>query len=367
MAHDINAALERLEESLKNIDTARQQVEKTVTSSSSLQQIVSDFIENFQKLSADINIWIDNIKKRQTNQSLELKENLESVSKTSNTILENIETKSKQISGCIKANADNNIAKLTQVVNNLNKEIAKIRIEQASDFKDKLDSISNTSTLLLNNFTTNSNQISEQFKQKIATNISDLSKTSCDLKEEIKKLAHFVQICDSINQSINNLQYYINEIQKETKKEWTNHSNSILENNKKNTTTVVEKIDSMATSISKMQKTIDDCKSVQNKKLNGVECLGDIIEKQTCLEKEISSLTKTTDNIDYNFGTSFECLNQKIDKLDEKMSNMMSTFNEASSLTNHAIQKQKEVIGTNKNMLFLVIIIALIQIALHFI
>ena len=44
MAYDINAALQRLEQNLKDLSSARTQVENTIKASSDLQKVVSEYV-----------------------------------------------------------------------------------------------------------------------------------------------------------------------------------------------------------------------------------------------------------------------------------------------------------------------------------
>lgn len=65
MPYDINAALERLEKNLQNLDSAREQVENTVNASNNLRQIVRDYIESITELRSDIQEWEEQLKQSQ--------------------------------------------------------------------------------------------------------------------------------------------------------------------------------------------------------------------------------------------------------------------------------------------------------------
>lgn len=65
MPYDINAALERLEKNLQNLDSAREQVENTVNASNNLRQIVRDYIESITELRSDIQEWEERLKQSQ--------------------------------------------------------------------------------------------------------------------------------------------------------------------------------------------------------------------------------------------------------------------------------------------------------------
>lgn len=65
MPYDINAALERLEKNLQNLDSAREQVENTVNASNNLRQIVRDYIESITELRSNIQNWEEQLKQLQ--------------------------------------------------------------------------------------------------------------------------------------------------------------------------------------------------------------------------------------------------------------------------------------------------------------
>lgn len=54
MPYDINASLERLEQSLQNINSAREQVEQTVTSSNELKNIVAEYVASLNAIKDEV-------------------------------------------------------------------------------------------------------------------------------------------------------------------------------------------------------------------------------------------------------------------------------------------------------------------------
>lgn len=54
MAYDINAALERLETNLAEVESAKKQVEETIATSESLQQIIGRYSESLSSKSEEI-------------------------------------------------------------------------------------------------------------------------------------------------------------------------------------------------------------------------------------------------------------------------------------------------------------------------
>lgn len=62
MAYDINAALERLENNLAEVESAKKQVEKTIATSESLQQIIGRYTNTLNAMGKDISSFIEEIR-----------------------------------------------------------------------------------------------------------------------------------------------------------------------------------------------------------------------------------------------------------------------------------------------------------------
>ena len=72
MAYDINAALERLENNLAEVESAKKQVEKTIATSESLQQIIGRYTNTLNAMGKDISSFIEEIRNFQDINTSEL-------------------------------------------------------------------------------------------------------------------------------------------------------------------------------------------------------------------------------------------------------------------------------------------------------
>lgn len=72
MAYDINAALERLENNLTEVESAKKQVEETIATSESLQQIIGRYTESLSSMGKDISAFIEEMRNYQGNKTSEL-------------------------------------------------------------------------------------------------------------------------------------------------------------------------------------------------------------------------------------------------------------------------------------------------------
>lgn len=72
MAYDINAALERLENNLVEVESAKKQVEETIATSESLQQIIGRYTDTLNAMGKDVSSFIEEIRNYQDINTSEL-------------------------------------------------------------------------------------------------------------------------------------------------------------------------------------------------------------------------------------------------------------------------------------------------------
>lgn len=103
MPYDINAALERLEKNLQNLDSAREQVENTVNASHKLRQIVRDYINSITEFRSDIQEWEKQLKQSQDNLSSKIQD-----------IFTTLETSCDAISAKFKSSTNETLNKFSE-------------------------------------------------------------------------------------------------------------------------------------------------------------------------------------------------------------------------------------------------------------
>lgn len=72
MAYDINAALERLEKNLLEVESAKRQVDETIATGESLQAIIGKYSEALDALNKDVSMFINEVHHYQTLKTSEL-------------------------------------------------------------------------------------------------------------------------------------------------------------------------------------------------------------------------------------------------------------------------------------------------------
>ena len=112
MPHDINAALERLEQNLQDIDSARRQVEKTVNTSDELRKTVNGYVASVNQLYDDIKEWEKRLQQSQMGLSSEVQETFDT-----------LKTSCDRISDSFKSSTEKTLDKFKPTV--YNKDVRK--------------------------------------------------------------------------------------------------------------------------------------------------------------------------------------------------------------------------------------------------
>lgn len=150
MPYDVNTSLERLEKSLKNIESAKQQVEKIVGTSNELQEVVAGYVSSLDSLLTNVKDWVKEISLFQGSNITGIEKSIENIQKSCNTVIkkftdstgkiyDNLETKvTEELSKFEEANT-----KLTSQVDKLAKldEYLKSATSTIDSVKEKLGEV----------------------------------------------------------------------------------------------------------------------------------------------------------------------------------------------------------------------------------
>ena len=221
MAYDINAALERLEQNLQNLDSARKQVENTVKSSNELRQTVSEYVESLTRFRSELLQWEEHLKQLESGLSAEV-----------HNAFVTLEASCEKISTGFKVSTDKTLSKfteqnkiLTERVNDLNtlRQELKSSMSEITTIKDILTNL--TSVL------TASQQDQDQALANIIGKVAELPVTvkgytddvvqqmderhrtfNQKIEESISKTESVIQKIDILTVSCNNIQEKCDDI-----------------------------------------------------------------------------------------------------------------------------------------------------------
>ena len=205
MAYDINAALERLEKNLQDLDSARNQVEKTVKASTDLQSVVGEYVSSVKNLCVGLQAWETNLRAKGESLSYEYEKAISRVNSTCTEIIKSFSTVVEQTSTDFKNNTGSIVEKfteqnsiLTERVQNLSslKEDIKNATTEIQAIKESLSQISKD----LKESQESQDAVLEDIKQNVLGLKENVTTTASNISQEI---SHAKQdLLDTQNQTI---------------------------------------------------------------------------------------------------------------------------------------------------------------------
>lgn len=149
MPYDINAALERLEKNLQNLDSARNQVENTVKASAELQSVVSEYVSSVKTFCAGLQTWETNLRAKGESLSHEYEAAISRLNATCTEIVNSFENVVEQTSTGFNSKTSPVIEKFIEQ----NKNLA-VHVDQLTSLHDSIkkatDELANIKNLLEN-------------------------------------------------------------------------------------------------------------------------------------------------------------------------------------------------------------------------
>lgn len=151
MAYDINNALERLEENLKNLDSARKQVETTVKASNELLDVVSKYVSSVKELCGRLKVWEDDMRTRGTEFGNEVEQAISCINNSCTEIITSFSTKADGATSAFESGTKGTLDKFDEQNNKLSekvkeldsfKSVIEIATKQIDAVKESLEQIS---------------------------------------------------------------------------------------------------------------------------------------------------------------------------------------------------------------------------------
>lgn len=225
MPYDINAALERLEKNLKNLDSAREQVENTVNASNNLRQIVRDYIESITELRSDIQEWEEQLKQSQDGLSTGVQDTFAALKTSCDTISTEFRTSTNDtLNGFSEQNRI-----FTERVDELItlREVFKSSMSEINTIKDKLIDLStvfnrsqNNQDQALSNIIGRVTELPVTVKgytDEVARQMDERHMEFCQkIDDSITKVEFIIQKLDSLTETCNNIQKTCNDVKNAT-------------------------------------------------------------------------------------------------------------------------------------------------------
>lgn len=239
MAYDINAALERLENNLAEVDSAKKQVEETIATSESLQQIIGTYTESLHDLNKDISTFIEEVRNYQDIKTAEFGSATDAIKTSCESVVGkfNVDVKTaiksfdeKFAETIVKFDSENEnlriqvnkLHSLQEVLNKSAKEVDEVEkkvdilateLKESQDEQDKiLASVKSSVETLPSSVESHAEVIVSEIKDQtlgLKTKSEEISRTASKaiqkLDRQISVLTETKVLCDGIKGDIENL------------------------------------------------------------------------------------------------------------------------------------------------------------------
>lgn len=187
MAYDINTALERLENNLKDIDSARLQVEKTITSSNNLQSIISSFVKSLKSLHGDVENLIADLERYQTLKKSDLEASVDNFKSSCDSAISAFNNSIELSSSTFKT-------KMDATLSSIQGESTKLatQVKELIALKDTLNSSTNATKGLENKLDIVSKDINQSLKNQ-DTVLSSIKTIADNTKVQIGSIVSMLE------------------------------------------------------------------------------------------------------------------------------------------------------------------------------
>lgn len=187
MAYDINSALERLENNLKDIDSARLQVEKTITSSNNLQSTISSFVKSLKSLHGDVENLIADLERYQDLKKSDLEASVDNFKSSCDSAISAFNNSIELSSSTFKT-------KMDATLSSIQGESTKLatQVKELIALKDTLNSSTNATKGLENKFDTVSKDINQSLKNQ-DTVLSSIKTIADNTKVQIGSIVSMLE------------------------------------------------------------------------------------------------------------------------------------------------------------------------------
>ena len=126
MAYDINAALERLEKNLSEVESAKKQVEETIATSESLQQIIGRYSDSLVELNKEITKFIAEVHNYQSLKTSELDTAIKKIMTSCEAVISKFNVDVKSSTDAFNAKFSEAITKFGSENNKLAEQVTKL-------------------------------------------------------------------------------------------------------------------------------------------------------------------------------------------------------------------------------------------------
>ena len=219
MPYDINTSLERLEQSLKDIESAKNQVEKTVKTSNELQGVVAGYVSSLDTLLTTVKEWVEEISSFQGSNITGIEKSIVNVQNSCDKVIEKFTNSTDKVSDNLKHKTEEELSKFEGANTKLTSQVDKLAKldEHLKSATSAIDSVKDKLGEVLKELKDSQNTQDESLEalgkgqEKLCTK-SDEIKTSCN--EISKSLGSVSSKIGGITNVVNDSKKEISEIKR---------------------------------------------------------------------------------------------------------------------------------------------------------
>lgn len=251
MPYDINTSLERLEQSLKDIESAKNQVEKTVKTSNELQGVVAGYVSSLDSLLTNVKDWVKEISSFQGSNITGIEKTIVNIQKSCDKVIEKFTNSTDKVSDNLKQKTEEELSKFESANTKLTLQVDKLA---------KLDEHLKSATSAIDSVKDKLGEVLKELKDLQNTQDKSLEALGKGQEKLGTKSDEIKTSCDGISKSLDSVSSTIEGI-------------STVVNDSKN-------------EILEIKRNIDTCKSLIRSDISKLD------EKVTTLSTQLDSTTK---------------------------------------------------------------------------
>lgn len=210
MAYDINAALERLENNLAEVESAKKQVEETIATSESLQQIIGRYTETLNAMSNEVSTFVEEVRNFQNIKTSEL-------GSATDALKAHCECVITKFNADVKAAIGSFDEKLTETIKKFGSENEKLQVqvqklnslqdvlskatEEVKEVENKVDILAtelknsqDEQDNMLTSVKSSLEALSPSIKSQVETIVSEVNRHALDLESKSKEISEKVSM-----------------------------------------------------------------------------------------------------------------------------------------------------------------------------
>lgn len=301
MEYDINAALERLEKNLSEVESAKKQVDKTVASSEKLQHVINEYSDFLSSLNKEISKFIDEVRNSQDIKTSKLKSAVDEMTSSCENIATKFHENVKASTDSFNANLSGSLSSLNEDISKTIDEVGKFQEIKMSELKSVTDKIKSSCDNVFIKFKEDIKTSTDIFDTKLADSISEVRAEIVRLKEQVDKMAVVKEALDKATDDVNGVGDKVD----------------VLTNDLKDSQGVQDK------TLSNIESILNAFPDAMKLQLDAVISENEMLSKQTNVLDELLQKSKSNGDVASNTFVSLTNLISSVSRQDEMLKVVM--------------------------------------------